>query len=114
MENSRVIVGMGSCGIAAGARAVYEQLEKADIGAELCMTSCVGMCYAEPIVEVESGTDRIMFGNVDSKFTEKLIDAVKNGSDLPADNRIKEDDTGKKYLDRQVKIALKNCGVIDP
>ncbi len=114
MGNSRVIVGMGSCGIAAGAKAVYEQLEKADLDVELCMTSCVGMCYAEPIVEVESDAGRIMFGNVDSKFTEKLVDAVKTGSGLPAENRIKEEDSGKKYLERQVKIALKNCGVINP
>ncbi|HAK45358.1 MAG TPA: NADH-quinone oxidoreductase subunit F [Spirochaeta sp.] len=114
MGNNRVIVGMGSCGIAAGAKAVYEQLEKADLGAELCITSCVGMCYAEPIVEVENASGRIMFGNVDSRFAEVLIQSVKSGSELPDENRIKEDETGKKYLDRQVKIALKNCGVINP
>ena len=114
MENNRVIVGMGSCGIAAGAKAIYEQLNKADLGAELCMTSCVGMCYAEPIVEVQNASGRIMFGNVDSKFADVLIQSVKSGGALPAENRIKEDEEGKKYLDRQVKIALKNCGVIDP
>ena len=114
MGNNRVIVGMGSCGIAAGAKTVYEQLEKADLGAELCITSCVGMCYAEPIVEVENASGRIMFGNVDSRFAEVLIQSVKSGSELPDENRIKEDETGKKYLDRQVKIALKNCGVINP
>ncbi len=115
VNNSRVIVGMGSCGIAAGAKAVYEQLEKAELSTELSVTSCVGMCYAEPIVELDNGTERIMYGNVDSKFTERLIEAVKNNfEDLPVENRIKEDETGKKYLDRQVKIALKNCGVINP
>ncbi len=114
MTNSRVIVGMGSCGIAAGAKAVYEELENAKLGLELCMTSCVGMCYAEPIVEVESEAGRIMFGNVDSKFTKKLIEAVKSGGELPTENRIKEDQAGKEYIGRQVKIALKNCGVIDP
>ncbi len=114
MTNSRVIVGMGSCGIAAGAKAVYEELENAKLGLELCMTSCVGMCYAEPIVEIESEAGRIMFGNVDAKFTKKLIEAVKSGGELPSENRIKEDEAGREYIGRQVKIALKNCGVIDP
>ena len=114
MGNNRVIVGMGSCGIAAGAKAIYEQIEKADLGVELCMTSCVGMCYAEPIVEVQNDSGRIMYGYVDSKFADVLIQSVKAGGELPSENRIKEDADGKKYLDRQVKIALKNCGVIDP
>lgn len=114
MERNRIIVGMGSCGIAAGAQAVWDQLNSADSNYELSMTSCVGMCYAEPIVEVETNSKRIMFGNVDSKFASKLIDAVKTGKALPEENRIKEKESGKKYLGRQVKIALKNCGVIDP
>ncbi|MBI9107322.1 MAG: NADH-quinone oxidoreductase subunit NuoF [Spirochaetales bacterium] len=116
MENSgRIIVGMGSCGIAAGAKAVYQQLEKADLGIPLGLTSCVGMCFAEPIVEVESLSGRIMYGNVDAAFADKLIESLKTGTEnLPAENRIKESSDGKKYLDRQVKIALKNCGVIDP
>lgn len=113
-NNSRIIVGMGSCGIAAGAGAVYEQLEKADLGIGLGVTSCVGMCFAEPIVEVETASDRIMFGNVDSKFADRLIGCIKAGGELPLENRIKDDESGKKYLDPQVKIALKNCGVIDP
>jgi len=114
-NNSRIIVGMGSCGIAAGAKAVYEQLESADLDIKINVTSCVGMCFAEPIVEVENPSGRIMFGNVDSVFADKLIESLKSGNDnLPLENRIKEDGNGKKYLQRQVKIALKNCGVIDP
>ncbi len=56
MEKTQVIVGMGSCGIAAGARKVYEKIDSIlksnGNDFELKKTSCVGMCYREPLVEV--------------------------------------------------------------
>ena len=58
--NARIVVGQGSCGLAAGAGAVYTALESkltADVNASLGITGCVGICYLEPIVDVydESG-----------------------------------------------------------
>ncbi len=59
---TKVIVGMGTCGLSAGARQVYEKLEgilEANPGAfELSGTSCIGMCYREPLVEIRSGDER--------------------------------------------------------
>ena len=56
MSKTQVIVGLGSCGIAAGASKVYDKilaLQKADsLDFELKKTSCVGMCFREPLVEV--------------------------------------------------------------
>ncbi|MFZ4464825.1 MAG: hypothetical protein ACOYN5_13335, partial [Bacteroidales bacterium] len=53
----KVIVGLGSCGIAAGASKTYEKLRVlAESGAysfDLAKTSCIGMCYKEPLVEVQ-------------------------------------------------------------
>jgi NADH-quinone oxidoreductase subunit F len=114
MAKNRVIVGLGSCGVAAGAREIYDYLDREarnkDI--EVGITSCVGMCYAEPLVEVEHEGQRIRYGNVDTKFAEKLLDALDAG-EYPEENRVDRPED-KDYEKQQVKIALKNCGVIDP
>lgn len=53
----RIVVGEGSCGIAAGAGAVYAGLEKyrEKVGFSLGITGCVGMCFVEPIVDIYDG-----------------------------------------------------------
>lgn len=115
MENTKVFVGLGSCGIAAGAQDIYDYLEaelKTD-GMVPEVTSCVGMCYAEPIVEIEYEGERRRYGYVDKKFAVELLESLKTGA-FPEKNMIALSDDGKKYLDRQVKIVLQNCGIINP
>ena len=56
-DNVRIVVGMATCGIAAGARpvltAMMEEIEKRKItNAYVTQTGCIGMCKYEPIVEV--------------------------------------------------------------
>ena len=54
----RVVVGLGTCGVAAGARPVYDAIEKsiaeAGIGEHITLeaTGCVGICQFEPVVEI--------------------------------------------------------------
>lgn len=52
--NTRIVVGEGSCGLAAGAGAVYQALAEAIGSADVSLgiTGCVGLCYLEPIVDV--------------------------------------------------------------
>ena len=109
-----IIVGLGSCGIASGAQEVYDYFEKnltSDIA--LKKTSCIGICFQEPIVEVVIDDVKTVFGKVDVPFAEKLLDGVKSGK-LPETNRIFDDEGTKCFVGPQVKIALKNCGKIDP
>ena len=115
MENTRVFVGLGSCGIAAGAQDIYDYMEPGlkEQNMDLEVTSCVGMCYAEPIVEVEHAGTRRRYGYVNKKFADELLESVKTGI-FPDKNLIAESEDGKEYLDRQVKIVLKNCGIINP
>ena len=49
----RIVVGEGSCGLAAGAGRVHEALAK--LGADVGITGCIGMCYLEPIVDLYDG-----------------------------------------------------------
>lgn len=115
MEKTKVYVGLGSCGIAAGAQDIYDYLKESldtDI-LDIEVTSCVGMCYAEPIVEVVQNDKRIRYGFVDKKFADEIISFLESG-ELPEKNIITDTSDGKEYLDRQVKIVLKNCGIINP
>jgi len=115
MEKTRLFVGLGSCGIAAGAQNIYDffQTKVEPAKTDLEVTSCVGMCYAEPIVEVEHQGKRIRYGYVDEKFANEILDSLKEGK-FPEKNIITTTESGKAYLDRQVRIVLKNCGIINP
>ena len=78
-EEIRVIVGMGTCGISAGATPVYEALRDGvkRLGLEkvtVCPTGCIGMCTYEPIVEVKvPGKDTVTYIHVDAKKAETIL-----------------------------------------
>lgn len=75
----RVTVGMGSCGIAAGAGWVLsvleEQIQRAGLeNVTLSQTGCVGLCKHEPIVEVNIGEQpRVTYGRVDVGAAERIV-----------------------------------------
>jgi NADH-quinone oxidoreductase subunit F len=121
MEATKVTVGLGSCGIAAGARKVYDKIaalkeaEKLDF--ELKKTSCVGMCYREPLVEIidESGT--YLYGEIDEDKAVELIDKHINQHSPIKDYVVHSDlfeTIDNTFTDDQVKITLRNCGYMDP
>jgi NADH-quinone oxidoreductase subunit F len=115
MAKPKLMVGLGSCGIAAGGQAVYDHLKDvvpADL-ADVEVTSCVGMCFAEPLVELVQDSGNVLFGYVDVDFSDKIWQGLKSGSP-PTENRVHDTDEGKAYLGKQVKVALRNCGVINP
>ena len=75
----QVIVGMGTCGIAAGARdtmkAILETIEKDSInGILVTQTGCIGLCEKEPIVEVILGENpKVIYGKVTPEIARKII-----------------------------------------
>jgi NADH-quinone oxidoreductase subunit F len=66
----RITVGLGSCGIAAGASQIYEQLKSKNL--QPTIVGCNGMCYLEPIVTV----DGRMYTNVTSSDVERIINDI--------------------------------------
>jgi len=121
MKKTKVLIGLASCGIAAGANKVYDKLkalqetDKLDI--ELKKTGCIGMCYREPLVEIIDETGSYLYGEVNEEKAVEIFDKhLKQGEPIK-DYVVKsdlfkcEDDT---FWNGQVKIALRNCGVIDP
>lgn len=121
MSKTQVIVGLGSCGIAAGAGKVYDELvrikEADNMDYELKKTSCIGMCFREPLVEIRDESGSYLYGNVDVKKINDIVDKhILKYS--PIKEYIVHSDvlegSESAYFDGQVKIVLRNCGFIDP
>lgn len=110
----KIVVGEGSCGIAAGAAKVYDKLASAlDKSNELTITGCIGMCFLEPIVDVYDNGTLTQLVKVSENDCERIAKAV-NSDDLSTveDLKISEDD--ELFLKKQTRIALRHCGIINP
>ncbi|MCD4723763.1 MAG: NADH-quinone oxidoreductase subunit NuoF [Bacteroidales bacterium] len=118
---TKVIVGLGSCGIAAGARKVYDKIEAfkeaENLQFELKKTSCVGMCYREPLVEIIDDTGTYLYGEIDEERALELIEKHIN-QQSPVKEYVVQSDlfetVDNEFTEDQVKITLRNCGYIDP
>jgi NADP-reducing hydrogenase subunit HndB len=76
---STITVGMGTCGIAAGAdktmHAILEKLKGHDIDVHVATVGCIGMCSKEPLVDIEqAGKPRITYANVHPDMVSRLIE----------------------------------------
>ncbi len=121
MEKTKVLVGLASCGIAAGANKVFNKLlalqdaDKLDI--EIKKTGCIGMCYREPLIEVIDDSGSYLYGEIDEEKAVSIFDKhLKQGEPIK-DYIVKSDFFETKddsFWEGQVKIALRNCGIIDP
>ena len=83
----RVVVGMATCGIAAGARPVLntlvEEVNNAGLYEKVTVsqTGCIGYCQLEPIVEVfEAGKEKVTYVKVDAEKAKKIAkEHLKDG-----------------------------------
>jgi NADP-reducing hydrogenase subunit HndB len=85
-DGMRIIVGMATCGIAAGARpvmsALLEELKKRNINdVSVTMTGCIGVCRLEPIIEVlESNGEKVTYVKMTAeKATRVIAEHIVNG-----------------------------------
>ncbi len=85
-EETRIVVGMATCGIAAGARPVMqafvEELQKRNIsGAFVTQTGCIGVCRLEPVVEVYvPGQEKVTYVKMTAEKVAKIVsDHIVNG-----------------------------------
>ncbi|HQA55146.1 MAG TPA: (2Fe-2S) ferredoxin domain-containing protein [Synergistaceae bacterium] len=78
-NDTQIIIGMGTCGIAAGARevmtAVLEELAKRNLNnVSVLQTGCIGMCQKEPLLDVvRPGEDRVTYGPVSPSDVPRII-----------------------------------------
>jgi len=111
----RITVGKGSCGIAAGASEIYDRLESSlghSTGHSLTVTGCIGTCYLEPIVNVEDGSETRTFVKVTAEAADEIIKLVRGEPNGAHKYAMRGEDTA--VLHSQQRVALQNCGVIDP
>ncbi len=122
----KIIVGMGTCGLSAGALPVYDKLkELAEAHPDECLldiTGCIGMCFREPLVEIQDKFGRTIYGDVSEKSAEELFNEHVLGGKKVEDERIiyavspdgKTSGSEVNFLDLQDRIVLRNCGIINP
>jgi len=131
----QVIVSMGTCGIAAGAKRTLKAfLDEAQVlklpNVVAKQTGCMGLCYAEPTVEIRMrNMPNTLYGRVDTPVAKKIVKehllehrlVSSHAYDYPAGDILREEvDDGKRELgrvdshQRQMRVVLRNCGVIDP
>ncbi|MBP6942196.1 MAG: NADH-quinone oxidoreductase subunit NuoF [Syntrophorhabdaceae bacterium] len=124
-----IYVGAASCGRAAGAldllAGINAFLEEHNIKAKVMQVGCIGPCYLEPLIDIKMpGQPRVSYGNVNEKtlnlvlkshlmggaphaklalghFGKEAFDGIRSFYELP-------------MLKPQVRIVLRNCGLIDP
>lgn len=142
-EMTKISVGMSTCGLATGAQEVYDELKftiaKKKLDIILSKTGCIGFCQKEPIVEViHPGAPRVIYGEMDPEKTREIIPLVlsqkhrkgyvlcKIEEETLVDEvfRLAKGNGGLSdvpaycheipFFAKQKKIALRNCGFIDP
>jgi NADP-reducing hydrogenase subunit HndB len=79
-----LVVGMGTCGIAAGARetlvALNDELAKREIAANVTIDGCIGKCPFEPLVTIHRpDAAPVMYGHVTADRVPELVDTLVQG-----------------------------------
>ena len=85
--DTRIVVGMATCGIAAGARPVLnafvEEINNADLVSEVTVTQtgCIGICQYEPVVEVYvPGKEKVTYVKMTPERAREVVEKhIKNG-----------------------------------
>ncbi len=112
----RIVIGEGSCGIAAGASKVHNALSEAlqGTGISIGIAGCIGMCFLEPVVDIYDGKILLKrLVKVTADDAEVIAAALKN-NDLTALSSLEISAEDSVFLKKQTRIALRRCGLIDP
>ncbi|MGC8826647.1 MAG: NADH-ubiquinone oxidoreductase-F iron-sulfur binding region domain-containing protein, partial [Anaerolineae bacterium] len=122
MTRMRVMVGLASCGIAAGANETYEAFQRliqernlTDVQLEI--TGCNGLCHREPIVEVIGPDGHWTYYGVKADRVPEIVDSHLAGGQPLTKWTFQEGelrDEIEAFLSKQVRIELRNCGRINP
>lgn len=123
IQNAVVKVGLASCGIAAGAREVFDYFAKEiaarNLAVTLKKTGCLGMCFKEVLVEVVSPRRKegIVYGEVTLEKAKRiLVEHLERGRPV-REWAIRGDGIKtslEAFFSKQRRIVLRNCGIINP
>jgi len=113
----KVVVGQGSCGIATGAKKTADEFKKFiaqnNLDVVVDTTGCVGVCYLEPIVDVYDDDGKLTrYVKVQPDKVEKIVNNHLINGKAVNEYTIVENDV--KFIEKQKRIVLRNCGLINP
>jgi len=131
VERPTIFVGTGTCGLGAGAAktvaVVKEYLDEKQIAGDVVEVGCIGICSEEPIMDVQlPGRCRVSYGRVEPDRVKPILDDVLEGRAPQEDCLGQMRTPGAKawdgvpmldqhpFLAPQVRLVLKNSGIIDP
>jgi NADH:ubiquinone oxidoreductase subunit F (NADH-binding)/NAD-dependent dihydropyrimidine dehydrogenase PreA subunit/(2Fe-2S) ferredoxin len=130
-DRPRILIGSATCGRAAGSLEVLgvfqEELKKHSITGETALfeVGCLGLCYAEVLVEISSADGRrVLYHGIEPKMVPELVEshlvkgepvlkwamALMDGESIEGLNVFSE----LPMIRHQVRVVLRNCGIIDP
>ncbi len=119
---ARIVVGLGTCGVAAGAGELLEHIRsrvrEKGLDIPVQITGCMGMCYCEPQVELvaEDGA-RYLYGDLTPKKVDRVLDEHVVEGRVVERLLLRPEEQGSPENDllrKQRRIVLRNCGTIDP
>jgi len=124
-QSIKIVVSLGTCGIAAGGKPIFDALKKEVIeqnkidSIEIADTGCMGLCHSEPTIEIidKATGERKIYGNIKPEQAAGIIKNENVGVDgieaiEPTWYYPEEEENTNNAL--QAKIVLKNCGRINP
>ena len=119
---TKIIVGMASCGIAAGAQEVFHSLarhiDEMKLEVELTKTGCIGACYREPLIEVQTAQlPSVIYGDMTVKRVKQLLEQhLINGEIISEWAVVGEgiQTSDQDFFENQMRIVLRNTGEINP
>lgn len=127
-----IYLGTASCGLAAGANDVHDAIKKSlidcNLEAHIIEVGCIGPCYLEPLMDIKlPNHPRISYANVTASKAKRIIESLLINGDTQAKMALGHfgdiDDEFTEEIPRfydlpmlkpQVRIVLRNCGLIDP
>ena len=121
-DKTKILVGLGACGIAAGAQKTLERLQEEiasrRLDVELGIAGCMGMCYREPLVEVRRpGARPVVYRELTAERVARLLDEGLD-TEAPIEEWVAQAEgmacSEDTFFDKQRRIVLRNCGAIDP
>ncbi|MDI6739693.1 MAG: NADH-quinone oxidoreductase subunit NuoF [Candidatus Edwardsbacteria bacterium] len=122
LHDYKIVIGLGSCGIAAGGHkvraALLENLKARKLSVEVGETGCVGMCYREVLIDVHDRHGRVYtYGNMTPERLPRFIDEHLADNKPVVDWLVRAEGTAlpdDSFYAKQKRIVLRNCGHMDP
>lgn len=113
----KVIIGQGSCGVATGAKKTAAEFEKLisekNLNVDVDITGCVGTCYLEPIVDIyDDNNNMTRYVKVKPDKVEEIVEKHLVNGEIDTDLAISDED--KLFIEKQQRVVLRNCGLINP